>query len=87
MDAIELTRQLGKAIQEDEKYKVFAAATEANDKDEKLRLAQADYDKFLYYNGKVYGDHYGSGVQNVKENVDVTQIMNGQDTNMMMLNI
>ena len=37
MDAIELTRQLGKAIQEDEKYKVFAAAKEANDKDEKLQ--------------------------------------------------
>lgn len=65
-----------------EGYVQMAKAAINDDKDEKLRLAQADYDKFLYYNGKVYGDHYGSGVQNVKENVDVTQIMNGQDTNM-----
>ena len=36
MDVIELTRQLGAAIQQDERYLKFAAAREANEKDPEL---------------------------------------------------
>ena len=36
MSVIELTRQLGAAIQKDERYLAFAAAKEANEKDEAL---------------------------------------------------
>lgn len=37
MDVIELTRQLGAALQEDERYKAFAAAKAANDSDKDLQ--------------------------------------------------
>ena len=50
MDVIELTRELGKAIQADERYAKLMAAKEANDKDEslnaligKLNLIQMSY--------------------------------------------
>ena len=36
MDVIEITRQLGKAIQEDERYARFVVAREANEKDDAL---------------------------------------------------
>ena len=38
MNVIELTRELGKAIQADERYKKLMAAKEANDKDEASSL-------------------------------------------------
>ena len=37
MNAIELTRQLGKAIQEDPRYKAYNEARERNDADEELQ--------------------------------------------------
>ena len=37
MDAITAARELGKAIQNDERYKGYVAAKEANDKDESLQ--------------------------------------------------
>ena len=43
MDVIELTRQLGAAIQADERYKNYMAAKTANDNDEDL---QADIGEF-----------------------------------------
>lgn len=50
MDIIEITRQLGAAIQQDERYAKFVAAREANDKDtalaelmSKIQLIQISY--------------------------------------------
>lgn len=43
MDIIEMTRELGKAIQQDERYKVYMAAKEANDKDEELQKLIGDF--------------------------------------------
>ena len=37
MDAIKAARELGRAIQNDERYKDYAAAKEANDNDEALQ--------------------------------------------------
>lgn len=37
MDVIKATRELGKAIQADERYKAYVEAKEANDKDEALQ--------------------------------------------------
>ncbi|MGN0595529.1 MAG: YlbF family regulator [Hominimerdicola sp.] len=37
MNVIEMTRELGKAIQEDERYKRYHAACEANDKDTEIQ--------------------------------------------------
>ena len=52
MDVIKLTRQLGAAIQQDERYLKFAATREANEKDEELldlmgqiQLIQMNYQK------------------------------------------
>lgn len=52
MDVIELTRQLGAAIQQDERYLKFAAAREENEKDAelldlmgKLQLVQMNYQR------------------------------------------
>ena len=42
MDVIELTRQLGAAIQKDERYLAFAAAKEANEKDEALNALMGE---------------------------------------------
>ena len=42
MNVIELTRQLGAAIQKDERYLAFAAAKEANEKDEALNALKAE---------------------------------------------
>ena len=36
MDIVKLTRELGKAIQQDERYTKFVAAREANEKDDEL---------------------------------------------------
>ena len=36
MDIVKLTRELGKAIQQDERYLAFVAAREANEKDDEL---------------------------------------------------
>jgi len=44
-----------------EEYVQMAKAAINNNVDEKVRLAQADYDDFLYYNGEIYGTSYGSG--------------------------
>lgn len=43
MDVIEITRELGKAIQNDERYIKFAAAKEANDKDEALQTLIGEF--------------------------------------------
>ena len=52
MDIIEITRQLGAAIQQDERYLRFAAAREANEKDPELldlmgqiQLVQMNYQR------------------------------------------
>ena len=42
MNVIELTRQLGAAIQKDERYLAFAAAKEANEKDEALNALMGE---------------------------------------------
>ena len=42
MSVIELTRQLGAAIQQDERYLAFAAAKEANEKDEALNALMGE---------------------------------------------
>ena len=42
MSVIELTRQLGSAIQKDERYLAFAAAKEANEKDEALNALMGE---------------------------------------------
>ena len=42
MSVIELTRQLGAAIQKDERYLAFAAAKEANEKDEALNALMGE---------------------------------------------
>lgn len=43
MDIIKMTRELGKAIQQDERYKAYMAAKEANDKDEELQKLIGDF--------------------------------------------
>lgn len=43
MDIIEMTRELGKAIQQDERYKAYMAAKEANDKNEELQKLIGDF--------------------------------------------
>ena len=42
MSVIELARQLGAAIQKDERYLAFAAAKEANEKDEALNALMGE---------------------------------------------
>ena len=42
MNVIELTRQLGAAIQKDERYLAFAAAMEANEKDDALNALMGE---------------------------------------------
>ena len=42
MTVIEITRQLGAAIQKDERYLAFAAAKEANEKDEALNALMGE---------------------------------------------
>ena len=42
MNVIELTRQLGAAIQKDERYLAFAAAKEANEKDDALNALMGE---------------------------------------------
>ena len=42
MNVIELTRQLGAAIQKDERYLAFAAGKEANEKDEALNALMGE---------------------------------------------
>ena len=42
MSVIELTRQLGAALQKDERYLAFAAAKEANEKDEALNALMGE---------------------------------------------
>jgi cell fate (sporulation/competence/biofilm development) regulator YlbF (YheA/YmcA/DUF963 family) len=44
MDIIEMTRELGKAIQQDERYTAYALAKEANDKDTELQQLISDFD-------------------------------------------
>ena len=45
MDIIAMARELGKAIQQDERYKRIDAAKTANDKDEELQqLIQIQYE-------------------------------------------
>lgn len=43
MDIIKMTRELGKAIQQDERYKAYMSAKEANDKDEQLQQLIGDF--------------------------------------------
>lgn len=43
MNAIELTRELGKLIQQDERYIAYHNAKEANDKDEKLQALIGEF--------------------------------------------
>ncbi len=43
MDVIALTRELGKAIQADERYAKYLAAKNANDKDEELQKMIGDF--------------------------------------------
>ncbi len=42
MDIIKLTRELGAAIQKDERYLAFAAAKEANEKDDELNALMGE---------------------------------------------
>lgn len=44
MDIIEMTRELGKAIQQDERYTAYALAKEVNDKDTELQQLISDFD-------------------------------------------
>lgn len=44
MDIIEMTRELGKAIQQDERYTAYVLAKEANDKDTELQQLISDFD-------------------------------------------
>lgn len=43
MDVIEIARKLGVAIQADDRYKAYAAAKSANDKDEELQAAIGEF--------------------------------------------
>jgi len=43
MDIIEMTRELGKAVQEDGRYKAYMAAKEVNDSDEELQKLIGDF--------------------------------------------
>lgn len=43
MDIIEKTRELGKMLQEDERYKAYFAAKEMNDKDEDLQALIGEF--------------------------------------------
>lgn len=43
MDIIKMARELGKAIQQDERYTAYMAAKDANDKDEELQKLIGDF--------------------------------------------
>lgn len=43
MDIIKMARELGKAIQQDERYTAYMAAKDANDKDEELQELIGDF--------------------------------------------
>lgn len=43
MDIIKMTRELGKAIQQDERYAAYMAAKQANDNDEELQKLIGDF--------------------------------------------
>lgn len=45
MDIIKMTRELGKAIQQDERYKAYAAAQTANDEDTELQKLISDFEQ------------------------------------------
>ena len=45
MDIIEMTRELGKAIQQDERYVAYTLAKTANDNDAELQTLINDFDK------------------------------------------
>jgi cell fate (sporulation/competence/biofilm development) regulator YlbF (YheA/YmcA/DUF963 family) len=42
MDIIKMTRELGKAIQQDERYAAYMAAKQANDNDEELQKLKSE---------------------------------------------
>ena len=48
MDAIQAARELGKAIQQDQRYLDYVKAKEENDKDEELQKLIADFNKKRY---------------------------------------
>lgn len=58
MTVIELTRKLGAAIQEDERYKVFDAAKKANDEDKELNelIGQINLIQMSYQNEAAKGE-------------------------------
>ncbi|MCM1333520.1 MAG: YlbF family regulator [Bacteroides sp.] len=45
MNAIEAARELGKAIQADERYRAYLEAKEANDRDEQLQVLIHDFNR------------------------------------------
>lgn len=54
MDVIELTRELGKLIQQDERYSAYHKAKEVNDKDENLQRMINDFNaKRVDLNGEM----------------------------------
>ena len=50
MDIIEMTRELGKALQQDDRYIAYSLAKQVNDDDTEL---QADIKKFEYRDVKI----------------------------------
>ena len=48
MDIIEMTRELGKLIQADERYKAYVAAKEVNDKDDELQKLIREFEAKRY---------------------------------------
>ncbi len=61
MDIIKMTRELGKAIQQDEKYKAYMAAKEANDNDAELQKLIGDFNiKRMNINQAMSGENKDS---------------------------
>lgn len=48
MDAVSMARELGKLIQQDERYKAYVNAKEVNDKDEELQKLISDFEMKRY---------------------------------------
>ena len=58
MDILQLTRALGHAIQEDERYLAFRAAKEANDQDEELQRLIGEFNlKRISINSEASKEH------------------------------
>lgn len=61
MDIIKMTRELGKAIQQDERYTAYMSAKEANDKDTELQQLIGDFNlKRMNINAEMSGGEENS---------------------------